>query len=188
MNAARKQHSRSRAAKLSIGQDVRATVKMRWTCGTRPPSGAEPQEQRFHDAPVHGAHAVKALTIRQPYAELICRKDKLVENRAWRTPYRGALAIHAAKNRTWLDHDDLTEYPDMAFGAIVAIARLVDCVRRAELSPALIGHAHAEGPWCWLLEDVRRLPAPIPCAGTYRLWALPDATRYAILGMVAQQP
>ena len=39
---------------------------------------------------------IKALTIRQPWAELILRGRKPFELRTWRTKYRGPLVIHAA--------------------------------------------------------------------------------------------
>jgi hypothetical protein len=40
---------------------------------------------------------VKALTVRQPWAEAIACGAKLVENRSFSASYRGPLAIHAAK-------------------------------------------------------------------------------------------
>jgi hypothetical protein len=39
---------------------------------------------------------IKALTIRQPSAELILRGRKPFELRSWKTKYRGPLVIHAA--------------------------------------------------------------------------------------------
>ena len=39
---------------------------------------------------------IKALTVRQPWAELILRGRKPFELRTWRTKYRGPLVIHAA--------------------------------------------------------------------------------------------
>lgn len=122
---------------------------------------------------------MKALTICQPYAELIARGVKPIENRTWRTPYRGSLAIHAGKNRSWLDHDDLTEYPEMAFGAIVAVATLISCVQVGELPVALRDHEHANGPWCWVLADVRRVK-PLACVGAMGLW-LPPRTDFEYL-------
>lgn len=123
---------------------------------------------------------MKALTICQPYAELIARGEKLIENRAWSTPYRGLLAIHAGKSREWLDHDDLTEYPDMVFGAVIAIATLADCIHLRgvpnELPEAWVYDPryadHANGPWCWVLADVRRI-RPMPCNGSQGLWESP---------------
>lgn len=45
---------------------------------------------------------MKALSIRQPWAWLIVHGYKPVENRTWRTAYRGPLLIHAAQQ---FDHD-----------------------------------------------------------------------------------
>ena len=53
---------------------------------------------------------MKALTICQPYAEMIANHEKPIENRTWPTSYRGPLAIHAGKSRAWLPdlpHDQL---------------------------------------------------------------------------------
>lgn len=120
---------------------------------------------------------MKALTICQPYAEMIAAGEKLIENRTWPTPYRGPLAIHAGKSRDWLEADDEAERPGMAFGAVVAVAQLVDCVRVDAVSERFLDEHdqrhHANGPWCWVLENVRRLPAPIPYRGAQGLWDLP---------------
>jgi hypothetical protein len=40
---------------------------------------------------------MKALTITQPWATLVVLGAKKIETRSWKTPYRGPLAIHAAK-------------------------------------------------------------------------------------------
>jgi hypothetical protein len=96
---------------------------------------------------------MKAITVRQPWAELIASGAKRVENRTWRTRYRGPLLIHAAKPT----------------GAIVATADLIDCVPIQDAQHL----DFAEGPWCWLLEYIRRLPKPIPCRGQQRLFDLP---------------
>lgn len=121
---------------------------------------------------------MKALTICQPYAHLIAIGDKLVENRTWPTPYRGPLAIHAGKSRAWLEGGEEYEFPDMVFGAVVAIAELVDCVRLEDLPPHLRDHPHANGPWCWVLGDVRRV-VPVPYRGQQGLFdidPLPEET------------
>ena len=39
---------------------------------------------------------MKTLSVRQPYASLICYGIKTVENRTWKTDYRGRLLIHAS--------------------------------------------------------------------------------------------
>lgn len=40
---------------------------------------------------------MKALTVKQPWAGLIIAGGKDIENRTWRTSYRGRVLIHAAK-------------------------------------------------------------------------------------------
>lgn len=40
---------------------------------------------------------MKALSVRQPWAWLILHGGKDIENRAWRTSYRGQIAVHASK-------------------------------------------------------------------------------------------
>lgn len=118
---------------------------------------------------------MRALTVCQPYAELIARRVKPIENRSWATIWRGPLAIHAGRSRDWLDEDDETTYPGLVFGAVVCVVELYDCVPLARLPAALVGHEHAHGPWCWLLRDVRRLPRPVPFRGAQGLWSVPDA-------------
>jgi hypothetical protein len=141
---------------------------------------------------------MKALTIHQPYAELIARGEKRVENRSWRTHYRGALAIHAglrraesgerrAKSQTLLALD--SQLSALDYGAIIAVAELVACLHIDELRQRegtlfaefediksfrwLLEHEHTFGPWCWVLANVRRLAKPIPITGTQMLWEVP---------------
>ncbi len=151
---------------------------------------------------------MKALTICQPWAHLIAQPDgwehnifgpaKRVENRTWPTPYRGPLAIHAGKGRQHITPEDLAEFPAMAFGALVAVAELVDCVqllgedgmqmarRVPEWAqakwPWLAEHMHTEGPWVWILANVRPLAVAVPCRGAQRLWTVPAA----LVGMIVE--
>jgi hypothetical protein len=106
---------------------------------------------------------MRALTILQPWAEMIARGVKRVENRTWRTKYRGPLAIHAGKSMAWMESEDAAAWPErygvelprndeLTFGAIIAVAELVDCVRVEDLPAGLSGHPFASGPWgvgCW---------------------------------------
>ena len=51
---------------------------------------------------------MKTLSIRQPFASLICRGIKTIENRSWNTTYRGKLQIHASgKPLAWPSFDYL---------------------------------------------------------------------------------
>ncbi len=134
--------------------------------------------------------SMKALTVCQPYAELIARGDKPIENRTWPTSYRGPLAIHAGKSKAWLGDDDEeaalygVDVRALPFGAVVALADLVACLPlRYPLDDAYLAeganwpdrwkalaeHVHANGPWCWILENVRRV-GPWPARGAQGLW------------------
>lgn len=131
-----------------------------------------------------------ALTIQQPYAELIRRGEKLCENRAWSTHHRGTIAIHAGKGTDYLFGEWWAAYNrrELVTGAVVAVARLVDCISVYEidkLAPsapeiaALVGHEHAEGPVCWVLADITPID-PIPARGAQGLWVLHDHTERAV--------
>lgn len=130
---------------------------------------------------------MKALTVCQPYAQLIALGIQMVENRPWPTHYRGPLAIHAGKSPKWRDRDlefrHGIEPEDMAFGAVVAVVELVCCLRIRDVRRCRVPlglewvrrHAFTSGPWCWVLgEEVRRLAAPVPWRGERGLWELPD--------------
>jgi activating signal cointegrator 1 len=133
---------------------------------------------------------MKAITICQPYAHLIVSGAKRVENRTWPTSYRGLIYIHAGKSRLWLDLDDTESLidssynipiADMAFGAVVAVAKLVDCVKFVDIEvgnynkkyPWLYDHQHASGPWCWILDSVSPV-GPWPYRGAQGLFEIKD--------------
>ena len=46
---------------------------------------------------------MKVLSIKEPYATLICNGKKLIETRSWKTNYRGELYIHASLSKITKD-------------------------------------------------------------------------------------
>ena len=72
---------------------------------------------------------MKILSIRQPWAYLITRASKNIENRSWPTNYRGPVLIHASlkiDKQPCVDHGlDPTK---LETGGVVGIAKIVDCV------------------------------------------------------------
>jgi ASCH domain-containing protein len=99
---------------------------------------------------------MRALTIRQPYAELIMRGEKRAEYRSWCTGYRGLLAIHAGLQ---FAEDTRVGNPDrLQRGGIVGVVTLY----------AIDGE---DGDYRWLLDRPRRV-AFVPCAGKQGLWRL----------------
>ena len=129
---------------------------------------------------------MKCLTVMQPLAELILRRDKLVENRRWRTHYRGWILIHAGLSRGWLDVDEQfcdrrygIAVASLDFGAIVGKVYVQDCLTPKEIRSRrdywyLHNHVHVEGPFCWVLHGAERLKVPIPYRGARMLFDVPD--------------
>lgn len=140
---------------------------------------------------------MKAITIQQPYSHLIVHHQselppgtfqKRVENRVRRTHFRGLIAIHAGVSMQWFQHGDWpvvaskpAEVSEMAFGAVVGIANIVDCVTSVSTSGQdwVQNHRHAVGPFMYVLDDVYRLKTPIPAKGMQGFWYLPfDVQQY----------
>lgn len=116
---------------------------------------------------------MKALTIAQPYADMIVKGEKIIENRKWPAPATlvgQRLAIHAGKSRSWMDQEDLDERPDMVFGAIVATAELMACMHVDKLPLHFVTRDDAQGPWCWIFDHVEKVDPPVPVSGAQRVW------------------
>ena len=120
----------------------------------------------YPDLPTH------ALSIRQPWSFFVVNGFKDIENRTWRTHYRGPVLIHAGGTVAgWFDGEEEwwpkvlggRDYPqhattdDMPRGGIVGVADVVDCVESSD-SPWFFG------PFGFVLENPRVLPFT-PCHG-----------------------
>lgn len=128
---------------------------------------------------------IRALTVRQPWAACIVSCRKTTENRTWSTGYRGPVLIHAAQA---VDTDALQisaqrEHMWRALGtdptaahvrgAVIAVARLVDCHLENHQACCRPWGETGRGIWHWTLRDVLKLPDPVPCKGRLGLW-IPD--------------
>jgi ASCH domain len=117
---------------------------------------------------------MRALTIRQPFADLIAHADKRIENRTWTTSYRGPVLIHAAKtvNQAARQHDPMAAVVrglQLDLGAVVAVAQITDChAPDGPCTPWSITGMHH-----WVLDDVTALAQPVPCQGRLGLWVPP---------------
>lgn len=120
---------------------------------------------------------MRALTIRQPWADAIIHGSKRVENRTWPAPAKHIgtrILIHAGAaydlmGRFVIDRDALDSWPDTR-GAILGLATLADC--------------HFDGDGCtdacatwgqrqvfhWQLADVAPLAVPVAAKGALKLW------------------
>lgn len=90
-----------------------------------------------------------ALSIRQPWAWLILHAGKDIENRDWKTPFRGRCLIHASKSGTKAEYEDaraayqlfgiLPDFDELPRGGIVGSVDIVDCVTSSD-SRWFMGH------------------------------------------------
>lgn len=123
---------------------------------------------------------VRALTIRQPWAELILRGRKPYELRSWSTKYRGPLVIHSAAKVDSIDAIQLGLDPDrLVTGAFVGFALLTEVRpftrRDAQLLKARRGGL---GMWkrdlfSWVLTKPHRIARPIKAKGQLGLTKVP---------------
>lgn len=121
---------------------------------------------------------MKALSIRQPWAWLICAGLKDIENRDWPTRFRGRIYVHAGKaedREGWYHIDEFPENYDLSEaaidqwveaqqtmldgrGCIIGEVDIVGCV------------THADSPWFvgkygFLLANPTLYDKPIPYKG-----------------------
>lgn len=116
------------------------------------------------------------ITIRQPWAWLIVQGFKDIENRNWKTSFRGEILIHAAKGMTISEYEDciglckvvskvnpfphntrMPPYSEMKRGGIIGSTTITDCVKES-LSPWFFGQ------YGFTLENSKPLPF-VPCKG-----------------------
>lgn len=135
---------------------------------------------------------IKVVSLWQPHASLIPLKAKRIETRSWPTSYRGLLAIHAAKNMTWMNENifntqpffkvlvaaGLFNYridpmPKLPYGAIVGVCELLHCAQISEITsfPACKGYAWKGREW--KLDEQERAFGNYT-AGRY-MWLLANA-------------
>lgn len=133
---------------------------------------------------------MKALSLTQPWAELVVLGEKEWETRSWKTTRRGRIAIHASlKFPPWakaLTEQDpyfvtaLGKYPitRLIRGSIVGTVEILEMQPTDELRDFLGRKEIAFGDyeserWGWQLANPVRLPEPIPCRGALGLWEVP---------------
>lgn len=136
---------------------------------------------------------MRALTVWQPWAQLIALGIKTIETRSWGTPYRGPLLIHAGQSEEGLIGDcpppmlraiweagySLSATPPagriaLPRGCVVAVAELVEVAPTQEWRERGLADVYGDfsrGRMGWRVERVRMLAEPIRCAGRQGLWS-----------------
>lgn len=147
---------------------------------------------------------MKSITIKQPWASLICQGIKDIENRTWATKFRGRVLVHAGMAKTndsWPYKEPIREYLEtlgryagfsfcemrkgivkscpMEFGAIIGSVEIVDCVINhpsiwAEKTDEQAVDWDAKPTYNWVLANPIRFPEPIPIKGRLGFWDYPN--------------
>lgn len=125
----------------------------------------------------------KAITLTQPWAQLVATGKKQVETRSWSTHYRGPLYIHAAKGFPAKARRFAAEQfgnpgvmGHMPLGVIVARCYLLDCRPVEHMSVSEQERKYGDyspGRYAWILTNIEQLE-PIPCKGMLGLWEIPE--------------
>jgi hypothetical protein len=125
---------------------------------------------------------MKALTIRQPWAELIVSSRRRFEVRNWKPDYKGWLLVHAGKK---LDEEAARRFNiaagDLTFGAIIGKVRIDDCIEFTPQTWEELRSQHLEwsdyqpGVFGWRLSEAAKFEHAIPWSGSLGLFEVPDA-------------
>lgn len=105
---------------------------------------------------------MKALSLKQPYAELVVSGKKTIELRKWNTNFRGTFLIHASKNP---DKEAMKRFgfSELPLGRIIGQASLIEVKKYND------NQEHAQdknkhlasttwGNYGFILENAKRLP------------------------------
>lgn len=140
---------------------------------------------------------MKAITVWQPWAQLLAEGKKHDETRSWATKYRGPILIHAAAkdplfgistmtDEAWEKvllsfglYEEFNRFERFPTGAIIGAAILTDCklIDQAyhdftkDLCPEEFLYGDfTVGRYAWRLEQPVLFKNPVPAAGKQRLW------------------
>jgi len=152
---------------------------------------------------------MKAISIRQPWASMIAEGRKEYETRSWATPYRGQIAIHAAKTLTVKEWEHWQKMPfyrefleqyysmfaSLPRGCIIAVGELAAIYDAVKLAPKIsesevaFGN-FAPGRYAWRIVNVKKLDSPIPLRGQLGLFDVVQSmqTQYLVDSLLPRIP
>lgn len=111
---------------------------------------------------------MKAITIKNPWAYLICSGEKDIENRSWRTNFRGRVLIHTAKTYDCRDFVPRVICPSPQ-SAIIGSVEIVDCIWNSSSKWSF------SDCWNWVLENPELFDHPIlDIRGALSFWDVPE--------------
>ncbi|OGC54096.1 hypothetical protein A2797_02550 [candidate division WWE3 bacterium RIFCSPHIGHO2_01_FULL_48_15] len=101
---------------------------------------------------------MKAISLKQPWANYIASGQKTIETRKWPTKHRGKLLIVSSKS------------PNIApAGYAVAVCEVVDCRPMVAADEKAAMCKVYPGSWSWVLKNIRPIE-PFPVKGRLGLY------------------
>ena len=126
---------------------------------------------------------MKAISLRQPWADLILQGRKTLELRSWKVSHRGMLAIHASQTVERGACEAFGMDPErVTAGALVGTVELTGIVELSEADYETRKGEHLAAGWFgykaplygWELASPRPLAEPVPMRGHMQLFNVPD--------------
>jgi hypothetical protein len=94
---------------------------------------------------------MRALSLTQPWANMVAQGTKTIETRRWSTVYRGWFLVCSTKQRV--------EACAGPYGVALAVAAIVDCRRMVPADEPKAQCPIYRDAWAWVLDGVQPLPA-----------------------------
>ena len=104
---------------------------------------------------------MKAISVKQPWANMIAHGKKTIETRTWATLYRGTLLIVSSKK------------PKITpAGYAIAVVQLINCRLMAPDDEFAACCQLYKDARAWILDDIRRIE-PVPVTGKLGIYDCP---------------
>lgn len=117
---------------------------------------------------------MKALSLKQPWAELVVSGKKKIEIRKWNTHFRGEFMVHASKTPD-ISAMKKFGFDSLPLGMVLGKAKLVDVKNYKNdedfLKDKWLHLASSDwGNFGFVLQDAERLKEPIKAKGSLNFW------------------
>ena len=130
---------------------------------------------------------MKALSLKQPYAELIVIGQKTIELRSWKTKHRGKFYIHASKYQPSLSELEPfgLNINTLEFGALIGTAEIIgikdyDVLGESEwqndIPHHLAGIDYVTSTKGFIIKNAQKFAQPIPCKGQLNFFEVDNKT------------
>lgn len=131
-------------------------------------------------APIAGQEPLFALSLKQPWIWAVLHAGKDIENRTWRSGYRGRVILHASRSMDlagvkYLQEAGFRVPEELPMGAYLGEVTITECRPLAECASRW-----AFGPWCYILERPVVYETPIPGRGRLGFYPVPEAVTRAL--------